>query len=199
LIPQSIAAFGLAALLYALVARLRGPSYVEGALVEYAPMDDAPTQWVTFTAPATLGAGGSGGVPTVWKWPAAAEPYREAITSAAAASSIPADLLARVLYQESRFRTDIITGRTVSSAGAQGIAQLMPATARELGVDPLNPSQAIDAAARYLRRQLDAFGDWAHALAAYNWGPGNLRRRGLDRAPAETRAYVSEITKDVPV
>ena len=197
MIPQSIAAFGLAALLYALVARLRGPSYVEGEPVEYAPMDDAPTQWLTFTAPATLGAGG--GVATVWQWPAAAEPYRESITRAAAASSIPADLLARVLYQESRFRTDIITGRTVSSAGAQGIAQLMPATARELGVDPLNPPQAIDAAARYLKRQLDAFGDWSHALAAYNWGPGNVKRRGLDRAPAETRAYVSEIIKDVPV
>jgi soluble lytic murein transglycosylase-like protein len=103
-----------------------------------------------------------------------------------------------VLYQESRFRDDIISGRTRSSAGAIGIAQFMPGTARDLGIDPLNVDQAIAGAARYLRMQLDNFGDWTRALAAYNWGPGNVQRRGLDRAPAETREYVKAVLGDVP-
>jgi soluble lytic murein transglycosylase-like protein len=66
-----------------------------------------------------------------------------------------------------------------------------------MGVDPLNTDSSIDGAARYLRRLYDGTGTWAGALAAYNWGIGNVRRRGLDAAPAETREYVSAILGDV--
>lgn len=134
---------------------------------------------------------------TAWKPPASAAPYLETIAQAEADNGLPAGLLARVLHQESRFRPDIITGKTKSPAGALGIAQFMPATAKERGVDPLNPTSAINGAAGYLASLFDRFGDWSKAIAAYNWGQGNVARKGLDRAPPETRAYVAQITKDV--
>jgi soluble lytic murein transglycosylase-like protein len=134
---------------------------------------------------------------TAWKPPAAAAPYLETIAQAERDNGLPNGLLARVLHQESRFRPDIITGKTKSPAGALGIAQFMPATARERGVDPLNPTSAINGAAGYLASLFDRFGDWTKAIAAYNWGQGNVARKGLDRAPAETRAYVAQISKDV--
>lgn len=131
--------------------------------------------------------------------PASAAPYAERIAQAEQRYGLPASLLTRVLYQESRFRTDVITGAVRSSAGALGIAQFMPATARDLAIDPLNPNQAIDGAARYLRRLYDQTGSWDKALAAYNWGIGNVQRKGLSSAPAETRAYVRDILNDVQV
>jgi soluble lytic murein transglycosylase-like protein len=138
--------------------------------------------------------------------PPAGEHYREAIARAEEKYSIPPSLLARVIYQESRFRPDIINGATRSSAGALGIAQFMPETAQSLGIDPLNASQAIDAAGRYLRSQFDTFGDWRSAIAAYNWGPGNWRAfqetgrgiRGQVR-PLENVNYLSAILADVGV
>jgi soluble lytic murein transglycosylase-like protein len=133
----------------------------------------------------------------LWTPPAAADPYLPAINAAEAANALPQGLLARVLYQESRYRPDIINGATTSSAGALGIAQFMPATARDLGVDPLDPTSAINGAAAYLRRLFDQVGSWPAALAAYNWGVGNVQRRGLAAAPAETQAYVAQISADV--
>jgi soluble lytic murein transglycosylase-like protein len=132
-----------------------------------------------------------------WKPPAAAAPYLDTIAQAERDNGLPAGLLARVLHQESRFRQDIITGKVKSPAGALGIAQFMPATAKERGVDPLNPNSAINGAAGYLASLFDRFGDWTKAIAAYNWGQGNVARKGLDKAPPETRAYVAQITKDV--
>lgn len=129
--------------------------------------------------------------------PAAGQAYAEPIARAEEKYGLPPSLLARQLYEESRFRPDIVSGRTRSSAGAIGIAQFMPATAAELGVDPLNPASAIDGAARYMRRLYDALGDWGAALAAYNWGIGNVQRKGLAAAPAETRRYVAAILGDV--
>lgn len=130
----------------------------------------------------------------LWRPP---EKYAGMIAAAEAANGLPVDMLARLLWQESRYREDIITGRVRSQVGALGIAQFMPATARELGIDPLNPAQAIPAAAQYLARLFRMFGNWSEALAAYNWGMGNVQRRGLDAAPRETRAYYREILADV--
>lgn len=132
-----------------------------------------------------------------WTLPKAGLPYAETINAAEVQHSIPPGLLGRVLYQESRFRPEIIDGRLASPAGALGIAQFMPATAAELGIDPLNPDQAIPGAARYLRQLFDRFGDWNRALAAYNWGQGNVARKGMEAMPAETRRYVAEIAADV--
>jgi len=126
-----------------------------------------------------------------------AAPYRERIAAESVRYGLPDGLLERVLYQESRFRPDIISGATRSPVGAMGIAQFMPATAAELGIDPLNPDQAIEGAARYLKKLRGQTGSWSLAVAAYNWGVGNVLRKGIDQAPAKTRNYVAQVGRDV--
>ncbi|MGH9406764.1 MAG: lytic transglycosylase domain-containing protein [Terriglobia bacterium] len=88
----------------------------------------------------------------------------------------------------------------VSPAGAIGVMQLMPATAAGLGVDPTDEAQNIQGGMSYLRSQLSAFGDPAQALAAYNWGPGNVQKAvaqygadWLSHAPTETQNYVNSV------
>lgn len=130
------------------------------------------------------------------------ERYAPTIRAAEARAGVPEGLLHRLLYQESRFRSDIIEGRTVSSAGALGIAQIVPRW--HPGVDPLNPDAAIEYAADYLASLYRRFGSWRLALAAYNWGQGNQARDLADGIignewPEETRRYVAEITADVDV
>ena len=124
------------------------------------------------------------------------------IQQAEAENGLPPGLLDRVLYQESRYRSDIIEGRTVSGAGAVGIAQIVPRW--HPTVDPLDTSAAIFYAARYLAQHYRRFGTWSLALAAYNWGQGNQNRDLADGIignewPDETRRYVAEITADVEV
>lgn len=137
-----------------------------------------------------------------WTPPESARQYLPTVYDAERAYSLPRNLLARLLYQESRYRQDIITGATASPAGALGIAQIVPKWHPE--VDPLNPEQAIWYAAKYLRENYDRFGSWDKALAAYNWGPTAvakaLRKYGeqwRDHLPDETANYVSQIGADV--
>lgn len=135
-----------------------------------------------------------------WKLPPAAAPYVFAIQAAEGRHGLPRNLLGRVLYQESRFREDIIRGDVTSSAGAVGIAQIIP---RFHDVDPLDPFASISYAARYLRENFERFGSWPKALAAYNVGPTRLAREAgspswLQRLPRETQNYVREILADVP-
>jgi len=81
-----------------------------------------------------------------------------------------------------------------SAAGAVGLMQLMPGTARDLGVtDPLDPVQNVRGGAAYLRSLLDRFGDPRLAVAAYNAGPGAVERAGGIPAIAETRTYVERV------
>ncbi len=98
-------------------------------------------------------------------------------------------LLEALVWQESRWREG-----AVSHAGARGLAQLMPGTARYLGVNPDDPMQNLEGGARYLREQLDRFdGDLEKALAAYNAGPGRVIRAGGVPNIRETKAYVAAI------
>ncbi|RJY09864.1 lytic transglycosylase domain-containing protein [Aurantiacibacter aquimixticola] len=98
-------------------------------------------------------------------------------------------LIEALVWQESRWRAD-----AVSHAGARGLAQLMPGTARDLGVDPDDPIANLEGGARYLREQLDRFdGDLEKALAAYNAGPGRVIRSGGVPNIRETRHYVAAI------
>lgn len=133
----------------------------------------------------------------IWKPPAAATPYLAAIDAAERKYGLPANMLSRLLYQESRFRHDVISGKTKSPVGAVGIAQFMPATARQFGINPLDPFASIDAAGKYLAQLYIRFGRWQEALAAYNWGQGNVTRKGIAKAPAETRNYFSKILADI--
>jgi len=114
------------------------------------------------------------------------------IESAARENDVAPELLLAVMVQESGGRADAI-----SPAGAQGLMQLMPATAEDLGVDdPFDPVQNIRGGARYLSQMRERFGDDMDlVLAAYNAGPGNVRRAG-NTIPAfpETRDYVRRVS-----
>lgn len=112
------------------------------------------------------------------------------LTEAAIQRGLDPGLLLSVARQESGFKA-----RSVSSAGAIGVLQLMPATAAELGVDPNDVTQNIRGGAAYLRRQLDRFGSVPLALAAYNAGPGAVIRYHGIPPFAETQAYVSRIMR----
>lgn len=116
--------------------------------------------------------------------------YDWMIDQAATQYGLDPGLLKSQLNAESSMDPNAVNPRT----GAAGIAQFMPATAAEMNVDPMDPAQAIPAAAAYMRKNLDANnGDYPSALAAYNWGPGNLKRHGLENAPPETKAYIDKV------
>lgn len=129
-------------------------------------------------------------------WPTGSAPYQDTITQAAALYGVPVLVLAWLLWKESRYSEDVINGTKQSRAGALGIAQFMPATAvAELGsvAAALDPAQAIPGAARYLGKLYNSAGSWTGALAAYNWGIGNVTSKGLGAAPPETVDYYTTI------
>lgn len=114
---------------------------------------------------------------------------RQQISTAADAYALDPKLVEAVAWRESRFKP-----QAVSAKGAIGIMQLMPDTARDLGVDPHDPVQNIRGGALYLRRMMSAFGgDVRLALAAYNAGPAAVRRHGGVPPYIETQAYVTSI------
>jgi type IV secretory pathway VirB2 component (pilin) len=116
-------------------------------------------------------------VPVVSRQSPAPASYAAILQDAAARQSISPALLEALIWQESRWHPD-----AVSPAGAVGLGQLMPATARHLGVDPRDPRASIHGAARYLREQIDHFGgNLELALAAYNAGPGRWSGRRCSR------------------
>lgn len=104
--------------------------------------------------------------------------------------SLDPDLIHSVVSAESAYKSD-----AVSHAGAEGLMQLMPATAEELGVkNSFDPQQNLLGGSRYLKQLIDKYdGDLDHALAAYNWGQGNVDRHGLGKMPHETRTYISRV------
>jgi soluble lytic murein transglycosylase-like protein len=130
---------------------------------------------------------------TPWHTPAHGRVYDPLFAAAASQYRLPPSLLSRVAFSESNYNPTI-----VSSAGAVGLMQLEPKTAAAYGCsDPTVPEQAVPAAARYLAYLFRRFGDWRSALAAYNWGEGNVANYGAELAPASTQAYVLAIAHDV--
>ena len=114
---------------------------------------------------------------------------REAITSAAQSARLDVGLIEAVGWQESRLRPD-----AVSPKGAEGVMQLMPATARSLGVQPGDVAGNVRGGATYLSLMLARYnGDLVKALAAYNAGPGAVDRHGGPPPYRETQAYVSAV------
>lgn len=116
--------------------------------------------------------------------------YAHIIKKAAEKFKLPERLISSVIQHESNFNS-----KAVSPAGAQGLMQLMPGTARFLGVkDSFNPEQNILGGARYLRQMLDQFNDNVElALAAYNAGPGNVRKYAGIPPFKETQGYVKKV------
>jgi peptidoglycan DL-endopeptidase CwlO len=118
-------------------------------------------------------------------------PYAAQFTRAGRKHGVDPALLSAIAKAESSYNP-----RAQSSAGAQGLMQLMPGTARELGVNALNPADAIDGAAKLMSKHLRAFGGRVDlALAAYNAGPGNVRKYGGVPPFQETRNYVQRVTR----
>src|SRR5262249_49710445 len=119
------------------------------------------------------------------------------IESAAKANALPVHFFTRVIWQESRFRPDVVGPLTRSGARAQGIAQFMPATAADRGLaEPFDPVQALPKSGEFLAELREQFGNLGLAAAAYNAGPQRVREfmAGSRELPTETRNYVLAIT-----
>jgi len=112
-------------------------------------------------------------------------PLMELARTTAQRHGVPADLFLRLIQQESNWNPN-----ARSHKGALGLAQLMPATARALGVNPRVVAENLDGGARYLRTQFNTFGTWRLALAAYNAGPGAVQKYGGVPPYRETQNYV---------
>lgn len=139
------------------------------------------------TVAASVPATGSGGPVTMGNV-SVPSAYAGTIEQAATANGIPPSLLAALVKHESGFDPT-----AVSSAGAEGIAQFMPSTAAGMGVDPYDPTSAINGAARLLGRYTTQFGSYSDALAAYSAGPSAVIRYGGIPPYAETQAYVPAV------
>lgn len=115
-------------------------------------------------------------------------PYLELARSAATRHGVPEQLFMRLVRQESGWNP-----KARSRKGAIGLAQIMPATARYLRIDPHNPRANLEGGARYLSEQYRRFGSWRLALAAYNAGPEAVERHGGVPPYRETQGYVRAI------
>jgi len=129
--------------------------------------------------------------------------YQDAFDAADAKHGLPPGTTMAVAAIESRGRSDIITGKLGSTAGASGIMQFLPDTAREMGLEVTegrdernDPSRAIDAGAKYLARQLKhSGGDLRVALGKYNWGARHWAEweAGEREMPTETSDYIGRV------
>ena len=114
--------------------------------------------------------------------------YLNMARQAARRHNVPEDLFLRLVQQESNWNPN-----AKSHKGALGLAQLMPQTARILGVDPLNPQENLNGGAKYLAKQFRKFKSWRLALAAYNAGPEAVKKYGGVPPYKETKNYVKKI------
>lgn len=140
-----------------------------------------------------------------WKTVGDGPTWLPVLNAAEVSYGLPQDLLARMAYQESRFRPDVITGATASSAGALGLMQLMPQYFTTVqGTRPFTPDATraqIAQAAQLLAGLYSHFQDWTLAVAAYNDGQGNVDQylAGNRLLPVQTHKYVAQVTADVPL
>lgn len=119
--------------------------------------------------------------------------WKIVVTTIAKRHDLDPTLFEAVIWQESRWNPSAL-----SPKGATGLAQLMPGTARQLGVDPLDPVANLDGGAQYLKKMLDSFdGDVTLALAAYNAGPTRVLKHKAIPPFAETQNYVASIQQRV--
>ncbi len=161
--------------------------------VPSAPLASATTSGLT----GPIGSGGTGSIAPMNPFgpgmrvaaPVAPPELRSKILEAAQAANLDPALFEAMVGAESSFNPN-----SVSKAGAKGLAQLMPETARLLGVtNPFDPDQNLQAGAKYLGQMMAKFGDPKLALAAYNAGPGAVQRYGGIPPFPETRQYVDRV------
>lgn len=151
-----------------------GASWIAGGPTLVTPNDGATSTVLPVTQPSQVAG------PAQW---------RNHIAHLATKYDLSPQLLEALVWQESRWRPGAI-----SPAGARGLTQLMPGTARDLGVNPDDPLANLEGGARYLRQQLNTFGgDLEKALAAYNAGPKRVIQAGGIPNITETRGYVAAI------
>ena len=143
------------------------------------PVKDPVHIQMVGTSLATARAGGAGGAD-----------INSIISEASAKYGVPEALIRGIIKRESNFRYDAVSG-----AGAKGLMQLMPGTAAEMGVtNPFDPRQNVMGGTKYIAQQLKSFGGNVDlALAAYNAGPGNVRKYGGIPPFAETQHYVQAV------
>jgi soluble lytic murein transglycosylase-like protein len=140
---------------------------------------------------------------TPWKSAGQAATWLPILAVAENAYGIPTDLLARIAYQESRFREDIIRGDTPSTAGALGMMQMMPqyfqSVNRPRPYSDQDVTDQVNEAAGYLARNYAQFGNWTLAVAAYNAGATAVKKYAPNLPPfTETQNYVAQISADLP-
>ncbi len=127
---------------------------------------------------------------TDWVMPEAGKQYAGQFAAAESRYGLPRNILARMAQQESSYNP-----AAKSRAGAVGLMQIVPKWHPTVNAN--DPAASIDYAGRYLRSLYLQLGTWPLALAAYNWGIGNLKAKGIAAAPLETRNYVAAISHDV--
>lgn len=161
-----------------------------GASVRVEQVDPASASVIRRVLPGSAAQGATQRVQPAWAsaLPSGGQRWAGAITQAAASAGVDPRLLAALVWSESGFDPS-----SVSPAGAVGLTQLMPGTARGLGVDPGDPAQNLLGGARYLAGQLHRFGSPALALAAYNAGPTAVVKYGGVPPYSETQAYVQQV------
>jgi soluble lytic murein transglycosylase-like protein len=125
-----------------------------------------------------------------WAPPKKAAPYLDKVREVEELHEMPENLMAALVTQESQWDP-----KAESPVGARGLTQIMPQ--HHPGVDADDPDIAIEYGAEYLAKLKGRFGTWELALAAYNWGPGNLRKHGIENAPKETRDYIEKIMGNI--
>lgn len=181
--PNKLQNYSASALLQA----YRANSLPDGALEQQHVSSSVPSQLQDFAdtstavIPPPTSQAGNYPVDTAW--------LDQIISKASRKYGVEVGLIKAVIKAESDFNP-----QAVSSAGACGLMQLMPATARSLGVkDSFDPEQNVMAGTRFLKDMLQRYnGDVDAALAAYNWGPGNVDKHP-DRLPHETRGYLVRV------
>lgn len=117
---------------------------------------------------------------------------KKLVAKEAIKQGIPREIALSVAEQESGFDQE-----AKSSAGAQGVMQLMAGTAKELGVDRTNVAENIEGGVKYLKQQYERFGNWKEGLAAYNAGPGKVNEAGGVPNISETQNYIKSISESV--